>query len=384
MSRAIASIEGCAVQDEAHAELAMDSIPNHETLFDSSTATVSSAAITSTAFVYNSTPAVAFGAAAPGVSISSPVFGFSGYCSTSSAFGFCDAVTALGSSAAAFGSGAAATASTFVQVCRTSSSPFKTPVSLQFTNSLIGRQMSLYVDADGLALPPAGQRVQIMRHFDLIKAASWFFAQQFPSIKRHRKEQFNYRLLATYPEFSPYVPVRMMFGLVATACHLLAVPPGDRRLTQRTTICCTKSLMERVTRARVNRVKVPASFFPTFFVSNHNDHCSKLWLISRCISRNHMFQHFILCYQAAAVAHIAGKPDITVAAQHSDGALVFCHLVVDSECHLKPQHSTSMDYFSHQDSRKSFPLHYSARYGDIDICSLLLQCKASATFKDDR
>jgi hypothetical protein len=87
------------------------------------------------------------------------------------------------------------------------------------------------------------------------------------------------------------------------------------------------------------------------------------------------------------VAHIAGKPDINVAAQHSDGALVFCHLAVDSECHLKPLYSSSMDFFLRQDTETSCPnqcLHNAARYGDLDICNLLLQCKANAMFKDDR
>jgi hypothetical protein len=338
MSRAIAPMEGRLLQDDANADLAIDSIPDPEPL-DSSTATVSAAAIASTAFGCN-TPPYAFGIAAPGVSFSSPVFGFSTYCSTSSAFGvvaanafgstapafgfsdaaaavvstapafgFSDAAAAFGNSASAFGVSdaaaavvstapavgvsAASTAPTFVHECHSSIAPFKTPFALRFADSLIGKHISLYLDTGGLVLPPAGQRLQIMRQFDLINASSGFSAQRLPSIKRQRKEQLP-PLGHLSTQFSPHVPVRMMFGLVATACHLLSIAPGDKRLTDRATSRCTGSIMERVTRVRVNGVKVLTSCSPALFVVN--PHCSKLPPISRFVSRNHTFQFFILYF----------------------------------------------------------------------------------------
>ena len=122
MSRAIAPMEGRLGQDDANTDLAFDSIPDPEPL-NSSTATVS---IASTAFGCN-TPPYAFGIAAPAVSFSSSVFGFSSYCSTSCAFGV-GAANAFGSTAPAFGfrrvtqeSAVAATVKLFategVQVC---------------------------------------------------------------------------------------------------------------------------------------------------------------------------------------------------------------------------------------------------------------------------
>jgi hypothetical protein len=315
-------MEGRLGQDDANADLAFDSIPDPEPL-NSSTATVSAATIASTAFGCN-TPPYAFGIDAPAVSFSSSVFGFSSYCSTSSAFGvgaanafgstapafgfsnaaaavvsaapafgFSNAAAAVVSTAPAFGASAASTAPTFVHECHSSIAPFKTPVALRFADSLIGKHISLYLDTGGLVLPPAGQRLQIMRQFDLIKASSWFFAQRLPSIKRHRKDQ-SLPLGHLSTQFSPLLPVRMMFGLVATACHLLSIAPGDKRLTDRATSRCTGSIMERVTRVRVNGVKVLTSCSPAFFAFNAR--CSKLLPISRFVSPNHTFQLFILCY----------------------------------------------------------------------------------------
>jgi UBA/TS-N domain len=68
-----------------------------------------------------------------------------------------------------------------------SSSSMSTNVLL-FTDRLTHRPVSLALVADGNLPPPMHLRVQIMRPFELIKAAAWFFARQLPGMKRHREE----------------------------------------------------------------------------------------------------------------------------------------------------------------------------------------------------
>ena len=58
-------------------------------------------------------------------------------------------------------------------------------------------------------------------------------------------------------QFSPCVPVRIMFGWVATACRRLATAPAGMNVMYRTTGRCLAAwMMERVTRGRVRRVQV--------------------------------------------------------------------------------------------------------------------------------
>ena len=96
-----------------------------------------------------------------------------------------------------------------------------------------------------------------MRPLELMKASAWFFARRSPGIKRHREEPpppLGYMLA----EFSPCVPVRVMFGCVSTACRRLVTAPAGVYVFYRTTDCWEKerSIMERVTRGRVKKVQV--------------------------------------------------------------------------------------------------------------------------------
>ena len=58
------------------------------------------------------------------------------------------------------------------------------------------------------------------------------------------------------PEFSPCVPVRLMFGCVATACRRLVPAPAGVYVFYKTTDFWERSMMERVTRNRVKKVQV--------------------------------------------------------------------------------------------------------------------------------
>jgi hypothetical protein len=126
-----------------------------------------------------------------------------------------------------------------------------------FRDHFIGRPVLLSLVIDGNLLSPAQLRAQIKRPLELMKASAWFFARQLPGIKRCRDHvepplPLGYML----PEFSPCVPVRLMFGCVATACRRLVPAPAGVYVFYKTTVFWERSMMERVTRNRVKKVQV--------------------------------------------------------------------------------------------------------------------------------
>jgi ankyrin repeat protein len=72
------------------------------------------------------------------------------------------------------------------------------------------------------------------------------------------------------------------------------------------------------------------------------------------------------CVQAAAAARVAGGPDILHSVQHGDGVSVLCHVIADADAVNK-----QAPFFS-----RRTPLHWSAENGHLEICRLLLHCKA--------
>jgi hypothetical protein len=127
---------------------------------------------------------------------------------------------------------------------------------LAFSDRLTDRREFLALIADGKLQLPAQLRVQLMRPFELIKAAAWFFARQSPGTKRHREEPLP-PLGHMLTEFSPCVPVRVMCGCVATACRRLVTASAGVHVMYRTTGRCLAAwIMERVTRGHVKRVQV--------------------------------------------------------------------------------------------------------------------------------
>jgi hypothetical protein len=75
--------------------------------------------------------------------------------------------------------------------------------------------------------------------------------------------------------------------------------------------------------------------------------------------------------QAAAAARVAGGPDILDSAENGDGAAVVCHLIVDADAVNKQAPKKFAPFFS-----RRTPLHWSAENGHLEICRLLLHCKA--------
>jgi hypothetical protein len=95
-----------------------------------------------------------------------------------------------------------------------------------------------------------------------MKASALLFARQSPSIKRHRDaEQPPPPLGYMLAEFSPCVPVRVMFGCLATACRRVVTAPAGMRMICRTTGRWAGWIMERVTRGRVRRVQQTLAAF---------------------------------------------------------------------------------------------------------------------------
>ncbi len=140
------------------------------------------------------------------------------------------------------------------------SSSFQSPIALRFPDCLVGGKLaSLALDTDGNPLTPEEQRVQIKRSLGFIKAATWFSRFSQPSSaagnKRHRQECLP-PLTCMFAEYSPRVPVRVMFDFMATACQRLATAPGNKRVTEKMTWAWTELMIDRVTRGLVRKVQV--------------------------------------------------------------------------------------------------------------------------------
>ena len=126
-------------------------------------------------------------------------------------------------------------------------------IPLSFPDHLTGRPVSLVLVVGGKLQSPEELRAQIKRPLELVQAAAWFFKRQSPGMKRHREEPPP-PLGCMLAEFSPCVPVRVMCGCVATACHRLATMLAGMHVISRTTGRCAGWIMERVTRGHVSRV----------------------------------------------------------------------------------------------------------------------------------
>jgi len=170
---------------------------------------------------------------------------------------------------------------------------------LVFTDHLIDRRVSLALLLHANLLSPAQLRAQIQRPLELMKASAWFFARQSPDIKRRRDQEeppppLGYMLA----EFSPCVPVRVMFGCVSTACRRLVPAPAGMFVFYRTTDFWERSIMERVTRGRVKKVQVRLQLRACLAVRCASPAtaclrcvfdacCSKRWLVFRSVAPHH-------------------------------------------------------------------------------------------------
>jgi hypothetical protein len=64
--------------------------------------------------------------------------------------------------------------------------------------------------------------------------------------------------------------------------------------------------------------------------------CRQRWLVFRCVAAHRSgcvkrAAAFILVWQAAAAARVAGGPDILESAENGDGISVLCHLIADAD-----------------------------------------------------
>ena len=122
---------------------------------------------------------------------------------------------------------------------------------------------------------------QVKRPLQLMRAAAWFLEQRWPAAGRQRLWHQPLPPLDCVRDGCPArVPVRAMFGCVATACRRLASAPGDG-----TRWCLAGWVMERVSWGCVRRVQVQLQRRAA--VSRHMcvcfviGCCSKRWLTCR-------------------------------------------------------------------------------------------------------
>jgi hypothetical protein len=197
---------------------------------------------------------------------------------------------------------------------------------LSFHDCFTGRPVSLVLVADGKLLSPAQLRAQIMHPLEFIKCQKCFFSH-------HRWEQALPPLGCVVAECSPCGRVSLMLRCVAFACQRLATAPADMHMAHMSW-SWAEVVMDRVTRGRVKKVQETVAGFE------------------------------------AAAARVAGGPDILESAENGAGASVVCHLIADADSANK------------RDRYQWTPLHFSARYGRLEVCRLLLQCNADIEAKD--
>jgi hypothetical protein len=168
-------------------------------------------------------------------------------------------------------------------------------IVLSFIDRLTGRHMSLALVADGKLQSRDQLYADIMHPLELMQAAAWFSARESSGVQNQHREEPPMPLSYMLTEFSPCVPVRVMCGCVATACHRLAAAPADMRVFYRTAGRVAGWIVDRVTRGRVRRVQVlllrraicavlcacraAACVLPVFDAC-----CSKRWLVLRCVA----------------------------------------------------------------------------------------------------
>ena len=130
------------------------------------------------------------------------------------------------------------------------------PSLLSFTDHFTGTTESLPNDIP-LLTDEQVALVQVTRPLQLMRAAAWFFGQQWPAAGTKRLRQQPLPLLDCVRDgCAARVPARAMFGWVATACRRLASAPGDVLVSDRMTWRVAGCVMERVSRGRVRRVQV--------------------------------------------------------------------------------------------------------------------------------
>ncbi len=82
-------------------------------------------------------------------------------------------------------------------------------------------------------------------------------------------------------------------------------------------------------------------------------------------------QQTLAAFDAAAAARVAHGPDIVKSAENGNSVAVLCHLIADADAVNKRG----------RNGWGCTPLHYSAAYGHLEVCRLLLQCNADVEAK---
>ena len=139
-----------------------------------------------------------------------------------------------------------------------SGTPYAMPV-VKFRETFVffdrrkGKRVSLVVVADDKLQSPEKLRAQIKSPLELMQAAAWFFVRQSPGVKWNQ-EVPPPPLCYMLTQFSPCVPLRVMYGCVVTACRRLATAPASVHVMNRTTWRWLAWIMERVTWGPAARV----------------------------------------------------------------------------------------------------------------------------------
>jgi hypothetical protein len=125
-----------------------------------------------------------------------------------------------------------------------------------FADHFNGKFVPLTHGANNNALPTAELLTQFKRRrLEHANTASWTFVRCSPSNQHRRQEQLP-PLGCKLAECSPCMPVRVVFGCLASACQRLTSTPGNKHVTDSTTWRWAGWVMARVTQGRATKVQV--------------------------------------------------------------------------------------------------------------------------------
>ena len=173
---------------------------------------------------------------------------------------------------------------------------------------------------------------------------------------------------------------RAAFGCTAMTCYRLATMPSSSNFHFRATLRDGACILARVMASHILRAQVRSNASPFAPLSLHD----------------------IRCFQAAAARRVAGKSDVFEAAISGDASLVADHIIASPACvHIRNNGSrwgqgnavallqrfmrvfVLFLNFCCSCSAGCNLLHLTSRNGHVEVCRLLVACKADINDKDN-
>ena len=220
----------------------------------------------------------------------------------------------------------------------------KSPIVLSCIHQVTGRRVPISLVANGVLLTPAALREQFECPHQLLTAGAFFFKQRQPLGCKRRRQQPPFPFGFISAQKNSCVPVRPMLIFVSRACVLLASAPVNMHVIYRTTWRWAERVMDRVMRGRMSSLPHPKIL-----------KAAAAARLQECDIKRYTYINI-----EDYVDHLCHS------AEEGDGGLVLCHLIANADYVNTPSKELNV----------GTALHCAAVGGHLEICRLLLQCKA--------